>query len=71
VLTGLAALAGGLLGALGLPGLELLEQREIEVGLAGEVVVEAAHAGVGLGHHVRHARLGEPLGHEDVPGGLE
>ncbi len=66
-----ADLLDGGLGPLGLPVLELVEQRPIEVGLAGEVVVEAADAGPGPLDHLGDARLGEPLGDEDVTGGVE
>src|SRR5690606_14779283 len=49
-------------------GLMLLPQREEQLALPPEVVVEAAHAGARPGHDVRDAGLGEALLAEDLAG---
>src|SRR6202012_1088644 len=51
--------------------LVLLPQRDEQLALPAEVVVQAAHAGPGLVHDVGDARLGEAARGEDLPGRIE
>ena len=68
---GIAGAANGAPGSVGLLVVQFLEQREIQVGLAGEMVVEAAHAGARPVHDAGHAGLGVALGREHMPGRRE
>ena len=50
---------------------DLVEDGEVQVVLAGEVLVDAAHAHAGLGGEVAHRGAGEAGPGEDPFGGLE
>ncbi len=65
---GVAGLAHGPAGPVGLVAVQLIEQGEVELGLPGVVVVEAADAGAGPGHDVRHPGLGVALADENLAG---
>ena len=55
-----------LCGPMLLAGLVVVEQREVEIGLAAEVVIETADTRAGPGHDVGDVRVGEPARRERV-----
>jgi len=62
----IAALADSLACADVVLVMQLLKQRQVEVGFAGEVVVEAAHAGARERHDVSDTCLGITFKHEHL-----